>query len=181
MRRYKKKVRWTFFPSNRPKATLGAWDPNLLFHKRFERCLHLSLQKHRSYSQNDIQYKLQTGPIFLQKKEARDGVRRYKKKVRWTFFPSNRPKATLGAWDPNLLFHKRFERCLHLSLQKHRSYSQNDIRYKLQSGPIFLQKNKRETGIEPATFSLARRRSTTEPLAHIKYYVFVLTCDSHKW
>ena len=31
----------------------------------------------------------------------------------------------------------------------------------------FCKKNKRETGIEPATFSLARRRSTTEPLAHI--------------
>ena len=27
---------------------------------------------------------------------------------------------------------------------------------------------KRETGIEPATFSLARRRSTTEPLAHLR-------------
>ena len=44
----------------------------------------------------------------------------------------------------------------------------------------FWANQKRETGIEPATFSLARRRSTTEPLAHIKYYVFVLTCDSHK-
>ena len=27
----------------------------------------------------------------------------------------------------------------------------------------------RETGIEPATFALARRRSTTEPLAHKRY------------
>ena len=31
---------------------------------------------------------------------------------------------------------------------------------------LFGKKNKRETGFEPATFALARRRSTPEPLAH---------------
>ena len=30
-----------------------------------------------------------------------------------------------------------------------------------------LKSSKRETGFEPATFALARRYSTTEPLAHI--------------
>ncbi len=34
-------------------------------------------------------------------------------------------------------------------------------------GYPFGQKNKRETGIEPATPSLARRCSTAEPLAHV--------------
>ena len=29
------------------------------------------------------------------------------------------------------------------------------------------KKRERETGFEPATFALARRRSTPEPLAHI--------------
>ncbi len=34
--------------------------------------------------------------------------------------------------------------------------------------PLFYWKNKkRETGFEPATLALARRYSTTEPLAHI--------------
>ena len=30
----------------------------------------------------------------------------------------------------------------------------------------FTEKKKRETGFEPATLALARRYSTTEPLAH---------------
>ena len=102
---------------------------------------------------------------------AEDGVRRKKKKVQWTFFPSNRPTATLGAGDPNPLFHKGFERCLHLSLLKKVGPLHNVLHYNtLNYGPPFEQKKKRETGIEPATFSLARRRSTTEPLAHKNHF-----------
>ena len=41
-------------------------------------------------------------------------------------------------------------------------------------GCHFCIKNKRETGIEPATFSLARRRSTTEPLARTKQVHLIL-------
>ena len=37
-----------------------------------------------------------------------------------------------------------------------------------------LHRKKRETGIEPATFALARRRSTTEPLAQIQ----LLSCQT---
>ena len=36
-----------------------------------------------------------------------------------------------------------------------------------RSAAVLLQRNKRETGFEPATLALARRYSTTEPLAHI--------------
>ena len=46
-------------------------------------------------------------------------------------------------------------------------------------GCCFFALKKRETGIEPATPSLARRCSTTEPLARIKcknYYTIRLSC-----
>ena len=36
---------------------------------------------------------------------------------------------------------------------------------------LLLKKKKRETGFEPATLALARRYSTTEPLAHISYNI----------
>jgi len=37
----------------------------------------------------------------LGKTKTRDGVRRTQKKVRWTFFPPNRPSPTSGGGDPN--------------------------------------------------------------------------------
>src|SRR5690349_13544039 len=51
------------------------------------------------------------------------------------------------------------------------------------------REGERETGIEPATFSLARRCSTTEPLPHVHFCVyssFLSFCDCmikipHSW
>ena len=40
--------------------------------------------------------------------------------------------------------------------------------------PHSIQERERETGIEPATFSLARRCSTTEPLPHHMKAIFHL-------
>ena len=40
--------------------------------------------------------------------------------------------------------------------------------------------SERETGIEPATFSLARRRSTTEPLALIMHTIVRVVHNANK-
>ena len=42
--------------------------------------------------------------------------------------------------------------------------------------PRSVQEGERETGIEPATFSLARRCSTTEPLPHYMKENFLSLC-----
>jgi hypothetical protein len=42
------------------------------------------------------------------------------------------------------------------------------VPYHLATSPV----GERETGIEPATFSLARRCSTTEPLPHVHFRVY---------
>ena len=39
------------------------------------------------------------------------------------------------------------------------------------------KKKERETGFEPATFALARRRSTPEPLALIELSAFLFSCE----
>lgn len=40
---------------------------------------------------------------------------------------------------------------------------------------LLKNKKERETGIEPATPSLARRCSTTEPLAHARYIIYCIS------
>ena len=47
----------------------------------------------------------------------------------------------------------------------------NAFRYYRSTNPVRVDPLERETGFGPATFALARQRSTTEPLPHI--YVLI--------
>ena len=51
--------------------------------------------------------------------------------------------------------------------------------YQANRDHFLSKKIERETGIEPATFSLARRRSTTEPLAHKNMFAFSATTSDN--
>ena len=85
-------------------------------------------------------------------REARDGCH----KVRWTLALA-RPRRALALREiePMLQSSMRSRSALHFSI----------IKKDIQMDILFYQQE-RETGIEPATPSLARRCSTTEPLAH---------------
>ena len=79
--------------------------------------------------------------------------------VRWTS-ALTRPRGTLASREiePKLRSSWVSRSTLHFSDNKKRTF---------HSEVLFCYLIERETGIEPATPSLARRCSTTEPLAHI--------------
>ena len=95
---------------------------------------------------------------FLLSKRARDGCH----KVRWTLVLA-RPRSALAL--------REIEPKLPNSWVSRSARTSRITKKDFQFGSPFCYLRERETGIEPATPSLARRCSTTEPLAHIIYCV----------
>ena len=96
--------------------------------------------------------------VLLLSKRARAGCH----KVQWTLALA-RPRRTLAL--------REIEPLLQSSMRSRSASHFSIIKKDIQTDILFFYLE-RETGIEPATPSLARRCSTTEPLAQTRYIIY---------